>query len=56
MDQEASPALARSLRDPAAIARRRSLLTTERARSLANYTQSLRDMGRGEVSCSAAGS
>lgn len=49
MPPEAIPTLPRSLRDPAAIARRRSLLTTARARALADYVRTLRDMGRGEV-------
>lgn len=49
MDQDASPAVPRSLLDTAAIARRRSLSTAEHSRPLAGYAQDLRDVGRGEV-------
>lgn len=49
MPPEAMPDFPRSLRDPAAISRRRSLLTSERARALTDYARILRDMGRGEV-------
>lgn len=49
MGKVAKPTQPRTLRDPAAVARRRSLLTSGRAKVLADYARGLRGMGRGEV-------
>lgn len=49
MLQDLAPAYPRSLRDPDAVARRRSLLSEKHALKLAAYVEGLRAMGRGEV-------
>lgn len=49
MDKGSKPTQPRALRDPAAVARRRSLLTSGRAKALADYARTLRGIGRGEV-------
>ena len=43
------PDYPRSLRDPAAVAKRRALLAEQKAQPLAEYVTRLRGMGRGEV-------
>jgi hypothetical protein len=49
MYRDLAPPHPRSLRDPDAVAKRRSLLTEKHLIKLATYVENLRTMGRGEV-------